>query len=225
MTTRAFKDRLTRRARRAGVALAPEVVSALEQYLRLLSRWNEKINLTAFQLREPVDEAIDRLLIEPLLAARHVTPGATAFLDVGSGSGSPALPFRIARPELRGVLVESKTRKAVFLLEAIRHLGLGNVSVETARFEELLTRPDFHEAFDIVTLRAVRVEARTLHTLQAFLRPGGQVFWFRGPSGHEPAPEHILPLIASAAHPLVESLRSRLFVLTKQAAGIMARRA
>ena len=39
-------------------------------YYELLSRWNHKINLTS--LEDP-DEAIDRLLLEPVVAARHLS--------------------------------------------------------------------------------------------------------------------------------------------------------
>ncbi len=100
----------------------------------------------------------------------------------------------------RLTLVEAKTRKAVFLVEALRHLEIADGSVETARFEQLLTRPELHEAFDLLSIRAVRVEARTLLTLQAFLRPGGRLLWFRGPGGPDipseaSSPSHGLPRI------------------------------
>ena len=57
-------------------------------------------------------------------------------------------------------MVEVKTRKAVFLREAVRELALKDAEVETSRFEELLSRPEMHESADIVTIRAVRVEPR-----------------------------------------------------------------
>ena len=187
----------------------------LESYFTLLSRWNAKINLTAFNLTEPNDEAIDRLLIEPLVAARHLPTATRTLIDIGSGSGSPAIPLRLAAPGTALTMVEVKTRKAVFLSEALRHLLLTDGKVETARFEELLTRPELHEGFDLLSIRAVRAEARTFLTLQAFLRPGGQVFWFRGPSGPDVPADLIYPLSWTATYPLVESLRSRLVVMTK----------
>ena len=216
MTSRAFQDRLLKRARRAGCSLNPVVAGHLEQYFSLLTRWNAKINLTAFNLREPRDEAFDRLLIEPIVAAQHVPPSATSVIDVGSGSGSPAIPLRVAAPHVRLTMVEAKTRKAVFLLEALRHLGIGDASVETARFEQLLTRPELHEAFDLMTIRAVRVESATLMTLQAFLKPGGLLLWFQG-AGRELEPDLLVfPLVLSRVVPLVEASGSRLVILSKQ---------
>ena len=216
MNTREFKERLQRRAKRAGLTVEPSLATRLETYYRLLATWNEKINLTALNLGEASDEAFDRLLIEPLVAARFVPAGARKMMDIGSGGGSPALPFALAAPGLALLMVEAKTRKSVFLREAIRALGLDAADVATARFEELLTRPDLHEAHDLVTIRAVRIESRVLLGLQAFLRPGGELFLFRGPVTGDPAGAAPPPLSWKATFPLVESLHSRLVVLEKR---------
>lgn len=215
LTSREFQDRLSRRARRAGVTLSPPTAAKLETYYRLLATWNEKINLSGLNLTEPTPEALDRLLIEPLVAARFAPAGALRMIDIGSGGGSPAIPFALGLPDVRLLMVESKTRKSVFLREAARALGLATAEVATARFEELLARPDLHEAHDLLTIRAVRVESRVLMTLQAFVRPGGQLFLFRSTSGD--APESLTPPLAwRATYPLLESLRSRLVILEKR---------
>jgi 16S rRNA (guanine527-N7)-methyltransferase len=137
-------------------------------------------------------------------------------MDLGSGGGSPAVPIKLRLPHLSVTMVEAKTRKSAFLREAARVLALSDVQVETARFEELLARPDLHEFADIVTLRAVRIETRALMTLQAFLKPGGELFLFRGPSGSDVPSPLTPPLAWKATYPLVDSLGSRLVVLSKQ---------
>jgi 16S rRNA (guanine527-N7)-methyltransferase len=217
LTTREFKARLQRRARRAGLgSLSSEVADALEAYYRLLQLWNHKINLTALPLAEAPDRTLDRLFIEPLLAARHLSVEVSKAIDLGSGGGSPAIPLAVAAHRITFRLVEVKTRKSAFLREVARRLELDRVSVETSRFEELLSRPDLHEAMDLATVRAVRMETRVLRTVQAFLKPGGDLFMFRGPAGPgEPlvAP----PLELRATHSLVESLGSRLVILRKSA--------
>lgn len=216
MTSRAFHDRLLKRARKAGCRISPVLAAQLERYFALLAKWNAKINLTAFDLREPRDEAFDRLLIEPVVAAQYLPFTEISVIDIGSGSGSPAIPLLLAAPQVRLTMVEAKTRKAVFLLEALRHLGGENSTVETARFEQLLTRPELHEAFDVMTIRAVRVESSTLMTLQAFLKPGGHLLWFQG-AGRELEPDLLVfPLVLSRVVPLVESSESRLVILAKQ---------
>jgi 16S rRNA (guanine527-N7)-methyltransferase len=232
MTPREFNERLGKRARKAGVAPDQSLVDGLFAYFQLLQFWNQKVNLTAFQLETAPDEAIDRLLIEPLVVARHlhaihVATGHHAtthgpqlgtrprVLDIGSGGGSPAIPLKLAMPSLHLTMVESKTRKSAFLREAARHLNLADVSVETARAEDLLTKPDLVESQDLVTIRAVRIEQKLLTKIQAFLRLGGRILLFRSTGGTEAPPLVTPPLVYEATWTLVESLRSRLVVLRK----------
>jgi 16S rRNA (guanine527-N7)-methyltransferase len=226
MTPREFNERLAKRARKANVTLDPQGVESLAAYYRLLEFWNEKVNLTAFSLKDAPDEAIDRLLIEPLVVARHLR-GAHGhgqgphlsphprLLDIGSGGGSPAIPLKIAIPSLSLIMVESKTRKSAFLREAVRHLNLTATSVETVRAEDLLTRPELHESQDLVSVRAVRVEPKLLTSIQAFLRLGGRILLFRTSTGTDTPSLVAPPLVYEATWTLVENLRSRLVVLRK----------
>jgi len=219
VNSREFRERLQRRARRAGVTIGSELSALLEVYYRLLAAWNRKINLTSLNMADAADEAFDRLLIEPVVAARHVPLDSHRLLDIGSGGGSPAIPLRLAAPQLGLLMVESKTRKSVFLREAVRALELPDAEVVTARFEELLARPDLHESHDLVTIRAVRVESRVLMGLQAFVKPGGLLFLFRGSSSTDTVETVAPPLTWRATYPLVESLRSRLVLLEKRRLG------
>ena len=188
-----------------------DLASRLADYYELLARWNRKINLTS--LDNP-DEAIDRLLLEPVAATKQFPVADASVMDVGSGGGSPAIPMKLAMRASKLTMVEVKARKSAFLREAVRTLALENTTVETNRYEELLARPELHEAFDVLSLRAVRVEVRTLLTLQAFVKPAGLVFMFRGPSGPD-VPELVPPLRWVVTVPLVETLQSRLTVLQK----------
>jgi 16S rRNA (guanine527-N7)-methyltransferase len=214
--SRDLAGRLARRAAKSNVFVSGALAERLVTYYELLARWNRKINLTSI---ENLDEAFDRLLLEPLMAARYLPPGAKRLIDIGSGGGSPAIPFKLASPALELTMVEVKARKSAFLREAIRHLSLERTNVETARYEELLARPELHEACDVVSLRAVRTEARVLTSLQAFLRVGGALLLFRGPGGRETPPVVVPPLEFTGTYPLVESLQSRLTVLTKRKVG------
>jgi 16S rRNA (guanine527-N7)-methyltransferase len=226
MTVRELSDRIQKRTRKAGVSLDPQLIEPLCAYYNLLEFWNEKINLTAFSLKDAPDDAIDRLLIEPLVAAKHMTGAHHAHshmaagehpvvLDIGSGGGSPALPLKLAIPGMKLRMVESKTRKSAFLREAVRVLSMTDADVETARAEELLTRPELHESQDFVTVRAVRLELKLLVKLQAFLKTGGRILMFRSGTGSDAPPIVVPPLVYEATLPLVESLRSRLVVLRK----------
>ena len=216
MANREFRERLRRRAKAAGILIEAQLADSLETYYQLLTKWNAKINLTAYRLVPGGDdEAIDRLIIEPVVAAGYIPENARTLLDAGSGGGSPAIPLKLASRDLSLRMVEVKTRKGVFLREAIRTLGLRDAEVETSRFEELLPRAELHEALDLVSIRAVRIETRTLNTLQAFLRPGGKLLLFRGASKNDLEDSPPPPLSWMATYPLVDSLHSKLVVLSK----------
>lgn len=222
MSSREFQERLARRARRVGLSIRPELGAQLETYYRLLSTWNKKINLTGLNLSEYSPESLDRLLIEPLVAASHVRPSVRSLLDIGSGGGSPAIPLALALTDVTVLMVEAKTRKSVFLREALRALGLARGDVITSRFEELLAKPLLHEAHDILTIRAVRIEARVLMSLQAFVRPGGEIFMFRTSSGASGPVAVTPPLAWKASFPLLEQASS-LVVLEKRHIGYSGR--
>ena len=168
-------------SRRALVAQAPlpeASVEPLEAYFRLLALWNEKINLTGFSLEAPSDDTIDRLFIEPLAAASHVDSAGPVWVDLGSGGGSPAIPLKIVLPSLHLTMVESKSRKAAFLQEAIRTLGIEEAVVVNQRFEELLS-PTASALADLVTVRAVRADTELFRTARRLLKHGGRLVLFR----------------------------------------------
>jgi 16S rRNA (guanine527-N7)-methyltransferase len=210
-----IREQLAKRARKAGLTLQTGVISALESYFELLRKWNLKVSLTSLPVSEAGEEAIDRLLIEPLLAAEYLASPSAIVMDVGSGGGSPAIPMKIFKPGIAIRMVESKTRKAAFLREAVRQLNLPNTIVEAARFEELLARPELHEWADTVTMRAVRAERQTLMGLQAFLKPGGQLFLFR--TGSMTGEQELInpPLTWERSLPLLPHLDTRLAVFRK----------
>ena len=179
MTQTEFAAHLSRRAERAHVAVPQEILPCLEAYVSILSRWNGRMNLTALQLDPPTDETVDRLIIEPLAAARHVPNEGCTWFDLGSGGGSPAIPLKIARPSLELVMIESKARKAAFLREAVRALGLEDSRVENARFEEIALEGENVGAADLVTVRAVRPDDALFASSAELLRENGRLMMFR----------------------------------------------
>jgi 16S rRNA (guanine527-N7)-methyltransferase len=171
-----FEARLHARADAAGVDIDRTIVPRLNSYLQVLARWNQRINLTALPLDPLTDAAIDRLLIEPLAAAAVIPklPGSS-WMDVGSGAGSPALPMAVAREDLRLTMVESKARKAAFLREAARTMGVSAV-VEDVRAEALVDR--FAGHFAVLTVRAVRADAALVAVAGSLLMDGGVLALF-----------------------------------------------
>jgi 16S rRNA (guanine527-N7)-methyltransferase len=109
-------------------------VLQIQQYIRILLLWNDKINLTA--IRDPL-EILYRHFCESMYAAVAVPVEYGRLADVGSGGGFPGIPLKIMRPELRVFLVESNLKKATFLAEVVREIGLPDTQVLVRRYEEL----------------------------------------------------------------------------------------
>jgi 16S rRNA (guanine527-N7)-methyltransferase len=122
------------------------------------------MNLTA--VRDP--EVLVRLhLGECLRAAQRIPAEVETVLDFGSGAGFPGIPIQIVRPELRVTLAESQKKKAAFLQEVVRDLGLSGASVHAKRVEDL----GDSTVFDLVTLRAVDKLGEAVSAALHRLRP------------------------------------------------------
>ena len=109
-------------------------VQQIQQYTRLLLTWNDKVNLTA--IRDPL-EILYRHFCESMFGTLLLPVENCRLADVGSGGGFPGLPLKILRPDLDVYLIESNVKKATFIAEVIRELGLTGARVLVSRFEEL----------------------------------------------------------------------------------------
>lgn len=120
--------------REFGIEASPEQVLRIQQYMAILLVWNEELNLTA--IRDPLD-ILYRHFCESMYAGVSVPVENGRLADVGSGAGFPGLPLKILRPELQVFLIESNVKKATFLAEVVRELGLADARVLVSRYEEL----------------------------------------------------------------------------------------
>ena len=154
--------------------LKPEELSSKQMlavgiYLDLLLQWNSRINLTA--IRSP-DDIVRRHFGESLFAARHLLPPGQeipSVIDIGSGAGFPGIPLKIWDAGIALTLVEAHQKKATFLREVARALGLENVTVLAQRAETISNRAD------LVTLRAVEQFEQILPSARGLVKPGGKL--------------------------------------------------
>lgn len=171
MATVSIEEILRRRAQAHGILLPDPLVPRLVGYYSILARWNARMNLTS--LTDP-EQAVDRLLLEPVKAGQSL-PSGKALLDLGSGGGSPAIPLALTTSAKSLTMVESKARKAAFLREALRTLGLHG-SVECARYEDVV--PQLPSGMDVISVRAVKLDDGTLELIANALLPTGQAVLF-----------------------------------------------
>ncbi len=143
--------------------LDSETAGRFEAYLSLFVRWNERLNLSSVR---DEDGIISRHLIESIVVARALPVGIGTLLDFGSGAGLPGIPIALCRPEIAVTLAESQGKKAAFLQEAVRVLGIA-AKVRAQRAETL------RDSFDCVVLRAVDKMPKAIAAAVPLVAPQG----------------------------------------------------
>ena len=205
MATPPIEEILRSRARLHGMLLPEPLVPKLVAYYALLARWNARMNLTS--LMDP-EQAVDRLLLEPAKAGQSL-PSGKALLDLGSGGGSPAIPLALTTAAKSLTMVESKARKAAFLREALRSLGIHG-SVECDRYESVV--PQLPTRMDVISVRAVKIDDALLELIGDALVPTGQIVLF---VSDPPAVPARTGLIVDRTVALIPTLRSKAIYLKR----------
>jgi 16S rRNA (guanine527-N7)-methyltransferase len=162
-----------------GASLSTKQLECISIYIDILRRWNARINLTA--VREP-EEIVTRHFGESIFTARHLFPQSrtgdadskTHVIDVGSGAGFPGLPIKLWAPQILLTLIESNQKKATFLREVVRRLGLYDVNVFAGRAST------FTEVGGFVTLRAVERFEAILPVAAGLVGPDGSLAMLAG---------------------------------------------
>jgi 16S rRNA (guanine527-N7)-methyltransferase len=162
-----------------GVTLPAGAIEQLEWLGRELLRWNRTHNLTAITAAAEVRDKhlADSLTLLPLLG------NARRLLDLGSGAGFPALPVKIARPDLAVVAVEAVGKKVAFQRHVARALKLESFTALHARAETLGEAELCRDGFEVVTARALGSLPLLARLAAPCLAPGGRLIAMRGAEG------------------------------------------
>jgi 16S rRNA (guanine527-N7)-methyltransferase len=143
-------DVLREGARGLNVAISDAQIEKLLGYLALMIKWNGVYNLTA--VRDPVQMVTQHLLDS--LAVVPAFANAKNVLDVGSGGGLPGIVLAIwaaeSNPQMQVSMIDTVHKKTAFLTQIKAELSLQNVTIYTARVEQL----QVVQKFDVITSRA-----------------------------------------------------------------------
>jgi 16S rRNA (guanine527-N7)-methyltransferase len=167
-----WESAIAARARAAGLELSDDAASALAAHARAVLAANERLHLTTVTdppafLERHIGESFEGAALLPATSAG-------VLLDLGSGNGFPGIPIAIVRPGLAPVLIESSSKKAAFLRDALRaarceggKVHEGNVS----RAADLGAIPPI----DVLVTRAMGGWERIIPKLISRLAPAGIV--------------------------------------------------
>lgn len=151
--------------------LSGEAVSRLADYYELVKKWNPRLHLVAPCTAE---EFAVRHVLESLTILEFLPQNAD-LTDVGTGAGLPSIPCLLAREDLRVTLVESNTKKAVFLREALAKFNLQTrTTVLNSRFEQAVAPVGF------VTSRALDKFTEKLPEIVVWASPAEKLLFFGG---------------------------------------------
>jgi 16S rRNA (guanine527-N7)-methyltransferase len=152
--------------------VSPAQQDKLMDYLALMFKWNAVYNLTS--LRDPMQMVTHHLLDS--LAAVPAFAGARNVLDVGSGGGLPGIVLAIVRPDMKVSMIDTVHKKTAFLTQVKAELGLANVTVYTARVEQL----QVSDKFDVITSRAFADLSDFVNWSAHLLADGGRYIALKG---------------------------------------------
>jgi 16S rRNA (guanine527-N7)-methyltransferase len=152
--------------------VSPAQQQKLMDYLALMFKWNAVYNLTS--LRDPMQMVTHHLLDS--LAAVPAFAAARNVLDVGSGGGLPGIVLAIVRPDMKVSMIDTVHKKTAFLTQVKAELGLTNVTVYTARVEQL----QVSDKFDVITSRAFADLSDFVNWSSHLLADGGRYIALKG---------------------------------------------
>lgn len=159
-----------------GLTLSANQQQKLLAYLALMTKWNRIYNLTA--LRDPAQMMTHHLLDS--LAAVKAFQDAASVLDVGAGGGLPGIVLAIwaaeACPLMRVSMVDTVRKKTAFLTQVKTELQLRNISIYTARVEQL----QIEQHFDVITSRAFSELNDLITWSHHLLQTGGRYIAMKG---------------------------------------------
>jgi 16S rRNA (guanine527-N7)-methyltransferase len=128
-----------------------ETYDKLVTFVGLLKEWNEKMNLVS---KNSIEDIWTRHILDSVQLVDYLPSSLNVLVDIGSGAGFPGVVLAVLlqekNPQTKIYLVESITKKTVYLNDVCQKLMLKNVSVLNERIEN-----GVFKNVDVVTARAV----------------------------------------------------------------------
>lgn len=176
-----MKDMIIKGAKEMGIILPDHAPDQLIRYHEILTEVNQVMNLT--RVSDDPQESVDRNYLDSIspLAVPGLMDGVKTMCDVGSGAGFPGIPLSIVCPHIHVVMMDSLGKRVKFLNQVIGELHLNAEAIHT-RAEDAAKLTDYRDHFDLVTARAVAALPTLLELALPFVRPGGRMMAFKGPS-------------------------------------------
>ncbi|MCM1122461.1 MAG: 16S rRNA (guanine(527)-N(7))-methyltransferase RsmG [Eubacterium sp.] len=162
------------------IILSEKQISQFMQYYELLIEWGRVINLTSIMA---FDEVLKKHFIDSLslvkVCSLEKKDHALSLLDIGSGAGFPALPLKIAFPDLNVTLLDALQKRVAFLNKVIETLQLDGIETIHGRAEEYAKPGQLREQYDLCVSRAVANLSTLSEYCLPYVKVGGQFIAYK----------------------------------------------
>ncbi len=163
------KEEFILECKNINIDITEELFSKLDRYKSLLIEWNKKFNLTT--IIEEKDIFLKHFF-DSLYLSTECDFTNKKICDIGTGAGFPGMVLAIVFNNGYFTLMESNSKKILFLEAVKADLGLNNVDIISARAEDYGKKN--REIFDVITCRAVSALNIILELSTSMLKVGGK---------------------------------------------------
>ena len=168
---------ISRRAGEIGLNIDAPTVARLTRFVDLVLEYRDRASLTSLRTSA---EVVEGLLVDSLaLSTVEGFAAARCCLDVGVGGGFPSVPAAIVSPSNVWVGVDRARKKVAFLRRILRSLSIHRYEAVCGDLHEIAYTHQFASSFDLVVVRALRLNERLLRATRSVLSPDGRVVLYR----------------------------------------------
>lgn len=181
MNIEEFKKVFLEEANKNNIKVSDREIENLYKYMIGIIEWNDKVNVTAITEEKLfiVKHFIDSLLIN------HYLQGKEKIIDIGTGGGFPGIPLKILNKDKKFVLIDSVNKKLNVIRDLSEKIELENLEIIHSRAEDLASKKEYRESFDVATTRAVSNLSTILEYMLPFVKVGGIAVCMKGPNYKE----------------------------------------
>lgn len=176
-----FKRVFLEEAKKIDIVVTDDMINKFYSYMLGIIEWNEKVNVTAITEEKMF---IVKHFIDSLTVNRFVKDRKT-IIDIGTGAGFPGIPLKILNPELKVTLIDSVNKKLNVIRDLSEKIGLEKLEIIHTRAEDLASKSEYREMYDIATTRAVSNFSTIVEYMLPFVKIGGCAVCMKGPNYKE----------------------------------------
>lgn len=178
MELKEFKEIFINESKDLNLEINDKQLELFYKYMNGIIDWNDKINVTAITDEKMfiVKHFVDSLAINKFVAQ------AKSIIDIGTGGGFPGIPLKIMNYDKKVTLIDSVNKKLNVIRDITKDMDLGELEILHSRAEDLASKQEYREVYDIATTRAVSNFSTILEYMLPFIKVGGYAICMKGPN-------------------------------------------